>query len=1164
MIHLTYSNRMETLLRSLAERVRDFREAWGPWEPLQLVVPNPLMKEFVREGLARELGISANFQFNYLVGLWKTLVPEDAFRVLDGATMRGALLSVLADQEFLGAGAFGPVRSYLAGEKASLKTAQLASELAHAFEEYHLSRPDWVEAWRKGGEGRGIQARETEAWQRGLWKEALARLDATGILHLTLKEAVRHPAFGRGGLPKAIHAFGLTHAAPAYHAVYERLGALTELHLYALNPCGEFWEDLTTDGERLWQKRAQRLAAKVPSPSEEVIEDPYRLEGEGPEALRRWGRAGRENIRLLNEVADCDFDPQFTMPRGTHLLAEIQKGILLFEEPTAQGKCEPDASLQFLSCPSPRREAEVVASAIWKLLEDHRGDEAPLGFSDIAVVVPSSDLEQRLGHIQAAFQEAHEIPWTRVDGGLPILRQTLEAIGLLLDLPASGLTRAAVLRILSHPALARRFEDIDPLLWAQWCDDLGIVRGADRQDWEGTYLERDVLNWDQGMKRLGLGAFLGDGVTLEFGGEAYLSRGAGPDPSGGRFISLVRGLLGDARILESRRQNLRAWCDAIDTYLTRWLEGEDEPSIRAMQRVRRFLGDLKGSVPEGMESPDLDYAAARFLVDQALERLQADQPGSLTRGVVVATYEAIRGLPFRAIFLMGLGEGVFPGRDSRSPLDLRTKQRRPGDVTASEQQRYLFLEALLSARDHLALSFVGLDELTGEPLEPSSVFKGLRALAGRYLHERFSPTGKGDPVLVTHPLRRFDPVYFPEWYPGIDSPLRTFSGPAMEEARVRRWAEDLRADQGVLNLPAFLEDLPAPPTLRSELREVLAHPGVGHAEQSNVLRLSISDLAKWLECPLTGAAAVRLGLRSEDLEDRVGVEEEAFETAFLDAYALQREVALACGAPGVKTSPKTAFFDRIAPLQHKGQAPFGLFAEAEWEATRETVEAWVQILRSQSQPIRRLRVGPSRNFNRGVDETHPALTLEVDTSRGGVRVDLVGDLRDRLGEATLFLESGGYTPKKHEKPRKRALRAYLDHLVLTALGQDGVARSARFVFANDGSPVVAGYSFPALSASEARECLTDWVHELLEGNHAVLLPIEAVLKAKDPEQPTPDEIREFFIKESKEEDRGFSTVWGPVPDPTRFPVPPDPAALVQCRIGKFLALTKEIAEGGLA
>ena len=340
------------------------------------------------------------------------------------------------------------------------------------------------------------------------------------------------------------------------------------------------------------------------------------------------------------------------------------------------------------------------------------------------------------------------------------------------------------------------------------------------------------------------------------------------------------------------QHDLRAWVALLETFLTKWLQGQDEPAVKAMARIRTFLRRLLESAPDGLELPAMGYAAARHLALEALARLRGEQPSSLSRGVVVSCYAPMRAIPFRAVFLLGLGEGIFPGREQRGALDLRAKGRRPGDVSQTEKDNYLFLETLLSTREHLCCSYVAQDALTGEELEPSGLFKDFRALAAQYVLP-----GQGAALCQRHPLRRFDPAYFPGWFPGGGA-LRTYSVIAQAEARALWLGRELR--QGVpLALARTLGELGAPALLQERLQGWLGHPGAGQLKGAlPLLRLSLADLRRWLECPLTGAAAVRLGLRQTDLEDRAAVEDEPFESSFLDTYGLQRQVALASARTG--------------------------------------------------------------------------------------------------------------------------------------------------------------------------------------------------------------------------------------------------------------------------
>ena len=216
MLELTYSNRTEALLERLTARVKEERATGrGPWEAIRLVVPNTYFKEYLRLGLARRMGIAANIQFSYLAGLWKDLLIDESRTILDSDLLRAGLLRVLGDRELLSQDGLKPVRDYLGSDDVALKRVQLAGELARVFEEYQLSRSDWIEAWRAGKCGKGPDP-AVEAWQSRLWREVVRSLDAAApdgrpVEHLTLLELIRKSSFAGMKLPRAIHAFGLSH-----------------------------------------------------------------------------------------------------------------------------------------------------------------------------------------------------------------------------------------------------------------------------------------------------------------------------------------------------------------------------------------------------------------------------------------------------------------------------------------------------------------------------------------------------------------------------------------------------------------------------------------------------------------------------------------------------------------------------------------------------------------------------------------------------------------------------------------------------------------------------------------------------------------------------------------------------------------------------------------
>ena len=127
-----------------------------------------------------------------------------------------------------------------------------------------------------------------------------------------------------------LHVFGSSYAGNAYAEIFARLGALGDIRIYALNPCREFWDDVDTSRRGAlagWAHRQDKVGDKL-----DESEDPFSLNGSSdPPALRLWGRPGREYIRLLNELSQCDFAPLFSDPVSGEtptVLEQLQQNIL--------------------------------------------------------------------------------------------------------------------------------------------------------------------------------------------------------------------------------------------------------------------------------------------------------------------------------------------------------------------------------------------------------------------------------------------------------------------------------------------------------------------------------------------------------------------------------------------------------------------------------------------------------------------------------------------------------------------------------------------------------------------------------------------------------------------------------------------------------------------
>lgn len=1064
MTRLTTSDRTEALLDQLALDLGAFRAARGAWEPAVILVPNRNLERYLRQGLVRAMGIAANLEFRFLDRFWKEHLPQ-GLKLLDRPAMQGRLLELLREPRLLRAPELAPLRGYLEGDESGRRLAQLSAQVARLFEEYTLTRPDWMGAWAAGRPASTGGPADTEAWQRRLWKELRGGLDAAWR---TLPECFEDPAFGRAAFPPEVFLFGFSQLAQAYHRGFEALGRATELRLYVLNPCEEFWEDVETPGERRRRLKAARG---------EDAEDPFALGLEDNLALQRWGRPGRENIRLLSELAGWDFQDRFSSNEETSLLHRLQ-GRIRRREPVSPGGMEADESLRLHACASPRREAEMVASDIWELLQAAPG----LRFSDIAVIVPPGAKTEYLDQLRSAFEEAHRIPWVVGDEGSRRSEELLEGAELLLRLPLTDFNRAEVLRVAEHPASGLPVPEGG---WAELCGELGIVR--DFEHAPDAYLPEDLWSWSKGFRRLALGAFM----SLPFEGTEPVAA-----EEGGDFLAALRGLLSDARRLARQRLPPAAWALLLGRYLGAHLGGDEDASLLA--RLQKAFGALEALESAGGVAP-LPFAAAQELALEALARLRSQSRGLLGQGVVVSSYAPMRAIPFQAVFLLGLGEGVFPGADVRNPLDLRAGRRRAGDVSRAEQDRYLFLEGLLCARRWLRLSYVYRDPLELGELQPSPLLGDLEEM----LAPELGPDGLAA-IRVRHPVHRFAAEHVDGRAPRLWNPQ------ALREARARALGEALRAG---ITLPApaqqVLESLaPAPPPL-------------GTPEPPPRLRLSLGDLARWLEAPLQTSAAKRLGLFQALDEDPAALESEPFETGPLQRLPWLR-AAFASGEP-LELSQRR--------LQAAALAPAGPFSDAELEAAEAVLRGWREQLPAGE--IQRLR------FGREVEAFH--WSFELDGHE--VRMELQGETPPFVDDGFLLL-SDRIEPG-NARDRRQALRAWVSHLALGARGLKSPAR-ALVLAATPSESQRWGLAFPSVAEAEAQ--LRDWCFELLRGQRWPL-PVQALFT----EKPLPE-----WIGSLGEEERGFIAEFrGPLPRAWELPVPEDWARAAETRLGAFLALEAE-------
>ncbi|MBW1988077.1 MAG: exodeoxyribonuclease V subunit gamma [Deltaproteobacteria bacterium] len=703
---------------------------------------------------------------------------------------------------------FSPVAGYLADDPGGRKLWGLSVRIAQVFDRYALFRPRMVLSWERG---------EGEGWQAELFRRLCA--EAPGLHRAALLKRLEH-AVEQGdhqGLAARfyrIHAFGFGALPPFHLRALSAASAAVPVIVYHLNPCRHYWADVTPE------KRIVRLSHKAGRPAEDLHL------GQGNPLLASLGQAGRDFFSALAARELVDFDSgAWTVPEGDTVLSRVQADVLNLEDPTGSPRpMDPtDRSLTIHACHSPLREMEVLYDRILEVLRDN----PDLGPQDVLVLLP--DIDAYAPAVQAVFGVSEEgrprLPFSIAGAGAD--PGPAQALWALLSVCRGRFSASSVADLLRHPSLGERFgvSETDFSTLFAWIRDAGICWGVDEEFKDGLGLPPTREHtWRAGEDRLLLGYAMKD--------SREPVHGVLPAAVDAQQGELLGRFLVFAEKVFSLAQNVR----------------RDHTPGQWAKLLFQVLEDF--FPPRGENAPDRDLVGAVSALSRAAERWGAEVPlslapiqeflagqmsgsragrGFLSSGVTFASLSQGRGLPFPAIFLAGMNEGEFPSTSRPPGFDLMAGDFRPGDRDRRMEDRYLFLETLLSAKRVLTISYVGVDPLDNSPVPPSAVVSELLD----YLRESFVPPEKDrDPFLVTHRLHGFAPEYFSGDNPG----MACFSPELLAAARARSgeapehpWARPLPPPEeswyalDVVRLCRFFEN-PAEFLAQRRLKVVFAKP----------------------------------------------------------------------------------------------------------------------------------------------------------------------------------------------------------------------------------------------------------------------------------------------------------------------------------------------------
>ena len=1083
-----------------SEALRDVLITWmaaHPLSPLEnevILVQSNGINQWLKLALARDAddggcGIAAALDIKlparffwqvYRAVLGKEQVPESS--PFDRPLLTWRLIRLLP--QLLTEPVFAPLARFLKDDGDMRKLHQLAQRLADLFDQYQVYRADWLEDW-----GNGLDVLRTSRkgsdplpenllWQPQLWRALLAdvpenqRNTSRAALHQrflhhaqTLSEHQR-PA----GLPARLVVFGISSLPQQSLEVLAVLGRWTHIFMCVHNPCEHDWSDIIADKDLL---RAERMRQQRKPGMPPVMNDDELHQHAHP-LLAAWGKQGRDYIGLLNEYDNHEsYASQLApvIPRidlftsnGTDtLLHQLQEDILQLR-PLAETKGywpplnAQDDSLRFYITHSAQREVEVLHDRLLAAL----AADPTLRPRDIIVMVP--DINGYAPHIQAVFgltarSDPRYIPFTVADQGPRQNNSLLGALERLLNLPQSRFAVSDLLDLLDVPSVRQRFaieEEQLPLLhrWIRAANVRWGLHAEQRQSLE-LPLSPEQNSWFFGLQRMLLGYAVGSGEA--WGNIEPL------DEIGGLDAALIGPLSHLLSCLDETWRQLRepaapqVWGERLRAILSQYFSQDDEGEdgfilVRLHTELDTWL--------EACESVDLQAELPLSVVrDHWLA--QFDQSG-LTQpffggAVTFATLMPMRAIPFRHVYLLGMNDGDYPRNRVPMDFDLMGRDYRPGDRSRREDDRYLFLEALLSARERLHISWVGRSIPDNTERPPSVLVAQLRdhLAAGWTL-------SSGDEVLpaltVEHRLQPFNRDYF------------------VKDSALFSYAHEWRAG------------------LEAEVADVAAQP-LQPVEQEGALTLR--QLSDFLSDPVRSFFRQRLNIYFER-EDPGSEDQEPFDVNALENWRLQDELIRAQKwALEAGVSRQDVLRQQLERIERRGELAPGEFARVLSEDLAEPME---QLFASYQQV---LDAWPQALGNE---------SLSVDT--GGVSFsDWLGDLRASEGgeRARVVLESGGLMTKERSYRFDKLLPYWVAHLA----GHLGGQPMHSIIVSKNGTA-----ELPPLEISQA-EALWQTLVETWQQGQLRPLPLAVKtafvwLKKDGNEQSAPDSDAWFAARDAYE------------------------------------------------
>jgi exodeoxyribonuclease V gamma subunit len=699
-----------------------------PFREEEFLVQSRGMGTWVQLQLADRLGIFARAKFRFPEEtIWMILrgflggCPKKNLFTKEG--MAWKIFDLLSGRIERDPEIFASVARYVGEgeERNGDRTFRLCRQIAFLYDSYLTYRPEMIIDWQAGKLPGG-----GDRWQGLLWKDLRSAFGQKSLPELVNELGGEPSPKNPERMPERLSVFGISTLPPIFLNVLQAYGRWRPLRIYALQPAPVMWGEVESE-KALQKKWKTRALERAKNQTDRPVEEDELNEERGNPLIGSLGRTGREFFNLLVDRDAHDVPLNFREPQGDALLARLQRWTFeVFSEQPEERKAlsEGDESITINSCHGPMREAEVLRDYLLRRF----AEDPTLRPRDVVVMMP--DPEGYAPYLRATFGGMEEgmpdyFPFSIVDREPRQESQLVDCFFDLLEFFDGRATNREVLDLLDSTVFRARFEldDEDMEAFRRWIRECHAHWGLDgdhRKNLGST--ETDEHTWRHALDRMALGFCMrANGERLW---EGVLPYDEIEGENALRFAKLSK-VIDSLRSLEVQARGdhgLYAWANFLER-LTKTFFPKNNKTLLDRRRVSKAIQAIRDEYALLVDKRTVPLRAIRYHLGNVLA-VGTSQGRFLTQGVTFCGLRPMRSVSARVVCLIGMNDGAFP-RQSRNPSFDLSGDRRPGDRSAREDDRYLFLETLWCAGEFLYLSYVGQSIRRNQKIPPSVVVNEL-------------------------------------------------------------------------------------------------------------------------------------------------------------------------------------------------------------------------------------------------------------------------------------------------------------------------------------------------------------------------------------------------------------------------------------------------------